>query len=338
MRRFAGGNGRPRWLLVVSFALAVVLLVLAVRGVDWNAMLATARQGRLGYLVAAFAVLTISYFQRGMRWRVLLSAEKPVALSDAFWATCVGYLGNSFLPARAGELIRTVLIGQAANISKSYVLATALTERILDVPTLVLFTLLSIPFVGTLPDAIVAASRVLAVVSLAGVGVLFLAPRFQGLIIRLLGRLPLPGSLLERLLTLTEEFLLGMRAFQHVRRALAFAGLTITIWSTDVVVALLIANAFSLTLSAPQALLLLAALGLSSAIPSTPGYVGIYQFVAVTVLVPFGFTQDEALVYIIAFQLVTYVGVTIWGAVGLWRLGVSRRGLLDESEQPAGEV
>ncbi|MCZ2097626.1 MAG: flippase-like domain-containing protein, partial [Anaerolineae bacterium] len=93
-----------------------------------------------------------------------------------------------------------------------------------------------------------------------------------------------------------------------------------------------------LTLSAPQALLLLAALGLSSAIPSTPGYVGIYQFVAVTVLVPFGLTQDEALVYIIAFQLVTYVGVTIWGAVGLWRLGVSRRSLLDEAGHRSGEV
>jgi len=36
------------------------------------------------------------------------------------------------------------------------------------------------------------------------------------------------------------------------------------------------------------ALLVLTALGLSSALPSTPGYVGIFQFVAVTVLAPFG--------------------------------------------------
>ena len=41
------------------------------------------------------------------------------------------------------------------------------------------------------------------------------------------------------------------------------------------------------------AFLLIAALGLGSALPSTPGYVGIYQFVAVTVLTPFGFSRNR---------------------------------------------
>ena len=44
-----------------------------------------------------------------------------------------------------------------------------------------------------------------------------------------------------------------------------------------------------------QAFVLLAGLGLSSAIPSTPGYVGVYQFVAVTVLAPFGIEAAAAL-------------------------------------------
>ncbi len=330
MKPILNENSKPRWSLLLTGALAIVLLVLAFRGVDWNAMLETARLGKLEYLLAAFGVLTVSYFMRAIRWRILLSAEKLIPMLDAYWATCVGYLGNSFLPARAGELIRSVLIGQVANISKSYVLATALTERILDVPTLILFSLLSIPFVGALAPELVTASRVLAVVSLAGVGFLFAAPRMQGLIFGVLERLPLPDTLIARGHGITEEFLLGMRAFQHVSRAFRFFGLTVVIWLTDVVVAALVASAFGLTLSVPQALLLLAALGLSSAIPSTPGYVGIYQFVAVTVLVPFGFTQNQALVYIIAFQLVTYAVVIVWGVGGLWRLGITRRSSLDE--------
>lgn len=49
----------------------------------------------------------------------------------------------------------------------------------------------------------------------------------------------------------------------------------------------------------------------SSAAPSTPGYVGVYQFVAGTVLVPFGLSRDAALVYILAFQTITY-GVVLF--------------------------
>jgi uncharacterized membrane protein YbhN (UPF0104 family) len=75
----------------------------------------------------------------------------------------------------------------------------------------------------------------------------------------------------------------------------------------------------------PQALLLLAALGLASAAPSTPGYVGIYQFVAVAVLQPFGFSQSEALAYVLVAQAAIYVVVLVWGVLGLWRLTARSR-------------
>ena len=49
-----------------------------------------------------------------------------------------GYLGNNFLPARAGELVRTFLISRRSSLSKTYVLTTALSERLMDVIALVL--------------------------------------------------------------------------------------------------------------------------------------------------------------------------------------------------------
>jgi uncharacterized membrane protein YbhN (UPF0104 family) len=116
-----------------------------------------------------------------------------------------------------------------------------------------------------------------------------------------------------------------MRALQHKGRASGFIALTAIIWLMDAVVAIMVAQAFGLVLSLPQALLLLVALGLASAAPSTPGYVGIYQFVAVTVLLPFGITRNQALVYIIAFQAVSYAVVVIWGAIAVWRVGVFHR-------------
>jgi hypothetical protein len=72
-------------------------------------------------------------------------------------------------------------------------------------------------------------------------------------------------------------------------------------------------HAVGLAISFPLAVLLLTGLGLSSALPSTPGYVGIYQFVAVTVLGPFGIDKSQALAYILLTQAYGYVVLLLLG-------------------------
>jgi len=42
-----------------------------------------------------------------------------------------GYLGNSFLPARAGE-VRSYIINSRSSLTKTYVFTTALSERMMD--------------------------------------------------------------------------------------------------------------------------------------------------------------------------------------------------------------
>jgi uncharacterized membrane protein YbhN (UPF0104 family) len=68
-----------------------------------------------------------------------------------------------------------------------------------------------------------------------------------------------------------------------------------------------------------QSFLLIAGLGLSSAIPSTPGYVGVYQFVAVVVLQPFGISNANALAFIIFLQIISLLSITFWGGIAIWR-------------------
>jgi glycosyltransferase 2 family protein len=69
----------------------------------------------------------------------------------------------------------------------------------------------------------------------------------------------------------------------------------------------------------PVAFLLVAGLGLGSALPSTPGYVGIYQFVAVSVLAPFGFSRPQAIGYILVAQALQYTVIGLWGGLGFLR-------------------
>lgn len=313
------------WYAGVTLLLAAVLLVLAVREVDWEHMVQTLARAQPALLVVAFLVVTGSYFVRGLRWRVLLSAEQTISPITTFFATLVGYLSNSFLPARAGEVIRSVMIGRNSAISNTFALATTLTERILDAVVLVLISLFALMTLDNLPDWLRVAVQVMAVLGLGGVGGLLVAPRLEPLFNRLLALLPLSPRLHELAGSLLTQLLAGMRAFQHPARAAQFAALTVVVWLADALFAIVAAQALHLSLSLPHALLLLAALGLSSALPSTPGYIGIYQFVAVSMLPPFGFSTGQALAYILVFQGVVYVVDIVWGLMGLWRLGVVRQ-------------
>jgi glycosyltransferase 2 family protein len=187
-------------------------------------------------------------------------------------------------------------------------------------------SLLSLSSLSSIPSWLMTSVQVMALLGGVGALGLFVAPRLEKHLLRAIGWLPMRSSWQMRAQSMLQQFLLGMRSLQNPGRATQFVVLTVAIWLVDAGVAMVVAQALGLHLSLTQALLLLAALGLSSAAPSTPGYVGIYQFVAVTVLMPFDFSRNQALVYIIMFQLVTYLVVSIWGGLGLWLLSRSKAG------------
>ena len=318
-------RGRSRLVLALTMLLAATLLYFALRGVDWRAFLHTIQNGRYELLLVVFTAMSVNYFLRAMRWRILLGAEKVIARATVFWATLVGYLGNDFLPARAGEVIRSVMLGRKAEISISFVLATALTERIVDVVALVIISALSLMSIQGMPESITSSVRWMALLGAVGLAGVLVAPHLQGLMRAVLARLPLRENWRTALEKFLGQFLLGMRALQHPGRSAGFVGMTALIWLIDGFSAVTCASALHLSLSLWQALLLLAALGLSSAMPSTPGYVGIYQFVTVTVLAPFAISRADALAYILVLQAVNYCVVLLWGLLGLWRLTGSAR-------------
>lgn len=311
---------RNTWSWAISILLAALLLFLALRGVDWHAVAKTIVGARWEYVAMAAATTSCSFFLRAVRWRILLNAEGRLGITTVFCGNMAGYLGNSFLPARAGELVRSLLISRHGSLSKTYVLTTALAERLADVIALVLWSsLILLGGVNPKPRWITDISRTMVVVAGAGAVAIVVLPHTSRLVEAVLVRLPL-GRFRKPLLALAEQVLLGLRAFHQWSRFLGFAVLTVAIWLLDVLTSMNIGWALGLDLRFAVVLLLLTGLGLSSALPSTPGYVGIYQFVAVTLLAPFGVGRDDALAFILMLQALGYVMVLLYGLPGLYVL------------------
>ena len=185
------------------------------------------------YLAGGAAILVGSYFLRSLRWRILLNAEGDFDVGTVFWANMAGYLGNNFLPARAGELLRSALISTRSALSNTYVLTTALSERLMDVIALVLGASLVLLTVDPKPAWMEALSRTMAIVAAAGAVAIVVLPHTGKLLETILTRIPMPAGLRKRLIELAGQILLGMRAFHDWARFAGFVFLTLVIWAAD---------------------------------------------------------------------------------------------------------
>jgi glycosyltransferase 2 family protein len=314
------GKDRKRiWYGAVSAILAVVLLYYSLRGVEWARVWTTIAHARWQYLVASGLTTCCAFFLRSYRWRILLNTDAHFDVPTVFVATMAGYLGNAFLPARAGELVRSYIISKSSSLSKTYVLTTALSERMVDAIVLVLASSVVLLGVNPKPAWLGDMSRTTAVAAGAGLLAIAIVPHTGDLVEKLLRRLPMPAGLRARLLELAAQILLGLRTFHSLKRLAGFAFWTAVVWSIDSVTVILGAHALGIELPFRVALLLLTAMGLGSALPSTPGYVGIYQFVTVSILVPFGVPHDDALAYSFVSQAMGYVVVLVLGLPALYR-------------------
>ena len=316
------------FLLTLAGLFAAVLLYYSLRGIEWSKVWSILSHAELKYILIWFGISTVSLVLRALRWRVLLTAEGPVEVATAFWATAAGYFGNNFLPFRAGEVVRSLMISARTGMSKSFVLTTALSERIFDAITLVGVAAILLLTLPQKPGWFSNAATPFSVIGLGGVLAIIFLPKLEPLWASILRKMPIPAGITEKLIGIMEKVLAGIRALHDAKRLFIFIAFTIVIWSCDSVTTMVGMWALGMNISLPLAFLLITGLAMGSALPSTPGYVGIYQFVAVSVLVPFGFSRTDAIAYILLYQALQFVNFAFWGMLALAR----NKGLMANSE------
>ncbi len=300
---------KSRITLIVAAVIAVVLLYLSFRGINFAELGKTLGSAKLQPLALAAGLSSFALLLRSYRWRVLLNSAASLPLSTVFWANALGYLGNNVLPARMGEFMRVEALKRRHDVSRSYLLATALIERVMDAGVLVLFTSAALLTIPGLPDWLHKASKTFSVLSGTGILTLFLLPHLQSTLERLLVKIP-------RLSGVASRFLDGLRSLHSWWRSSLFLILTLVIWPLDSYCGVLVADSIGLDLDLKTSMVVLAALGLSSAVPSTPGYVGVFQFVAVNVMKPFGIANEFALAWILLYQAIGYICQGVFGSIG----------------------
>ena len=124
---------------------SAVIIGVLIYFVDWNVLTDVLKNCSPRLFLILFVVQTVSFFCRGMAWRVILN-DAPSVLNSFFTIT-EGYLLN-LLPLRLGEIGRSVIMGGLIGKSPFYVFTTVILERIFDVLITLIFLVITIPMLS----------------------------------------------------------------------------------------------------------------------------------------------------------------------------------------------
>jgi glycosyltransferase 2 family protein len=254
-------------------------------------------------LAAALAVYAIATGLRGARWSAILRRARIVcAPVEPYALTVVGYMGNTVLPLRGGEVLRVILLTNRSSADWREAAGSIVPERLLDLAALaILLIAVTIAQIGGEPAGI-APSLVAAVllVSVSTVGLGYLALRRRGHL---------------------QSFAERVRPFTYASRALvepigaALLVLSIGIWLVEALVFWLVADSLSLHITLLEALMVDVLASFSALIPAGPAYIGTYDAAILLGLRALRVPSSAAIAFTLLVRFVIFVPITLFGLI-----------------------
>jgi uncharacterized protein (TIRG00374 family) len=312
---------RRHLLTLIGGLFSIMAIVWLAGRFDFDDLMASLREVKLALLIPVLPLMFLSFTLRTGRWLIILARKPPVGFWSGFKALMMGYMLNNVLPARAGDLYRVLALAKAESISRTRVLATLVAERTAELVFLLFllsFVLLAYP---ALPDWLKQAGRVMAVLTAVAVSMLVFAHFMESRIIALLGSLDrrnLWGLPWVKVAEKTGYGLSGIAGIFRPARALGVAFLTALIWAVEVATVLVIASAVGVSLAPGNALFVLLVIAMGTMMPSSPGFIGTYEFFGVTALNIVGITGSSALALVVLLHAASILTTTMVGLVCFW--------------------
>ena len=269
---------------------------------------------------------------RTWRWQVLLNPLKRIPQRELFPVVCIGYMGNNVYPARAGEVLRSILLKQSDDVPISGSLATIVVERLFDGITILALVLLNFrQLVRIAPDAqwmqriqtgSILVGGIFAVILLVFLAMVFLPKQTQAVSGWFINKL-LPQKLRAKVSGILDKFIDGLRVLRSPGQSLLVLALSMLVWIFEGGLYWGVMKALGLDLSFMSLLLIEGVVNLVLLIPAAPGGLGTFDAAAKFMLSLFGIPAEQALGYALILRVALWIPITALGAIFFVKEGLS---------------
>lgn len=322
-----------RWQFWLGFLISVVFLYFALRGLHLQEVWEEIVAANYWWLIPGVLSYFLGVWARAWRWHYLLRPVKSISTATMFPVVAIGYMGNNIFPARAGELLRAVVLKRREGVAVSASLATIIVERIFDGVVMLAFIFVNLRELARLTqnaDVIGAASiqdiALIGTLAFGGALLLFLLTAMfpvqsHRIADRLIRRFA-PQRYVEQVLGVTERFLGGLESLRSPRDALMVFLTSVVIWLFETGKYWFVMHAFPFEVSFFALMLMNGVVNLATTIPSAPGYIGTFDAPGIAVLTAYEVERAVAAGYTLVLHVALWVPITVLGLYYMAREGI----------------
>src|SRR3954469_9112448 len=149
---------------VLGILISIGALYWAVRDIDLARAWAAFGEIQPGIFALGLIPWVVAIGSKVFRWRLLYYPDQDQATYPRLTsALMIGYLFNTVLPLRTGEIVRATVMQVTSGLPVARTLSTILVEKVLDTMALIAMLGLILPFVD-LPTGLASGARVAAIV------------------------------------------------------------------------------------------------------------------------------------------------------------------------------
>jgi len=320
------------WRGALGILISAACLYYAFRNVDWARTITYARNANWLLLLLAAACATGMFPLRARRWRTILDPVAPALPFGPLWrSTAIGMMVNNVVPLRAGELARAyALTRERSEITFSTAFASLVVDRVFDAIVVLILLAISMIAPGFPSDGSLGGQSVshlagaFAIVPLAMLVVLYILVFFPGTLIRifeLLARRVSP-AIETRGRDMLQRFSEGLSVLRTPGHFIAVFWWTLLHWLLQPLAFWLGFKAIGIDVSFWATLFVQGVIVVGVALPSAPGFVGVFERAATLALGVYGVSQDQALAWALVFHVASFIPITVVGTYYFFRLGI----------------
>lgn len=301
--------------LIVGGIISAASLVLATRGIHLADVADAIEAASPLPLVAGVLLILASYPLLALRWRGIAADLHPPPATRMLELVLIGTAVNNALPARLGEVARSVGLARSANAPVLRAFGTVVVDRVADVL-----------FFAAAFAATVAFSPTPGWVRWVGLGGTVITVVLVGVLVGVavaMARRPTSAAPPGRFMTQVLNFAEGLRCVRTAGAAARALLWTAGAWGVWMLGAWCIGDSIGIRLSVSEIVFTTALLGLGSAVPSAPGFIGTYHWIAASALGLFAVGGADALAFAVLVHAAWFIPTTVIGSVLMVRWGLS---------------
>ncbi len=312
----------------IALAITIIFTIIVIWNVDFSELIRLCGILDKKFILPYLLIFIFVMFIRTVRWNILLP-KTDGKLTDLYELYMTSNFLNIFLPARAGDIFRGIFLGQKYKISKLCMLGTVLAERILD--GLSVICLLTLGIIIHYRSQFVLNVLFIAIILFVGSFIfMFWVYKYKKIdyICEKLKNFAshLPAPIAEKAVFITEKcqphlnsFMEGFETFTDIKtmaKAACYSALT---WSCDCFLVYFLMLAFGIETHFTISLFVVSFIALSTIIPQSSMYIGLYQGAFILAAKLFGINKTTALSVALTQQMLMIAVYAIFVLIFIWK-------------------